>query len=371
MLNKTKKTISKFILILSIFIFITSCTNPTNFEPKVTEKENIQFQGETIVLADDISKSDVDYFLNFDVANVSINAKKSAEDDIPWNLLSGKEYYDILEKTVSDYPNFHNDAFSDLDFEKIQKGIPSIKDKNDAINKKHIVVDYFEIVISKDFKKRVKQYLKTNKNLKKNNFYDTYSNAYNALNPTEQIVANNYPSGALNVKDARESVQAHYGSHNDNTITNAKLHFSFSAAAVKEITHYTLNKWKGLDRGKQFLTAHEYDTNGITSAGPTPGHVAVADVRDYSVSNYMDLNNNLAGRTYMYNSVGQTWLGNANNIPTYASIYAQADNCSFNYRNTIASILAINSNYTIDTIGHRINAYDYHTPTQNFLVYFN
>lgn len=153
-----------------------------------------------------------------------------------------------------------------------------------------------------------------------------------------------------------------------NSITNAKLHFSWSAASVKEITQSTLNKWKGLDRGKQFMTAHEYDMNGFTSAGETPGHVAVANVRDFANRNYMDLVNNLTGRTYMFNTVGQTWLGNANNIPSYASIYSAANACTTNQKTTIPLILSINSNFTIETIGNRTSAYDYFTPTQNYLV---
>lgn len=83
----------------------------------------------------------------------------------------------------------------------------------------------------------------------------------------------------------------------------------------------------------------------------------------------MDLNNNLVGRTYMYNTVGQTWLGNANNIPAWSTIYNHVNSLSSTHKPSIQSAGDINSSYTMDNIGHYLNAYDYYTPTQGQLIH--
>ncbi len=62
------------------------------------------------------------------------------------------------------------------------------------------------------------------------------------------------------------------------------------------------------------ITPHEYDN--VPGAGAATLYIA-----DYQTS-LMDSYNNLVGRTYCYNIIGQTLLGNAKNIPDYNKIKA-------------------------------------------------
>lgn len=343
-------------------LFLNSCKNDLEEKIKLND-ELVEFQGELIKLPKNVNSIDLSNFLNF---HIDFSKIKNAKESSLQNRIPSEELYKIIGKLVKKYPNFTKESFSENDFQIFKAYFPKLKGLSEANLKKDIIFDLYEVIISKELKEEIKVYLNKNKSSKK--LYD-----FDGSNPTEDIVATNHPGSAYQIKNnTKPNVQNHYGNHNDGTITNAKLHFSLSAGCVKEIAHLTGNKWKALDRGKQFATAHEYDTNNITSAGPTLGHVAVAEVRDLSIFNYIDLRNNLTGRTYMYNTIGQTWLGNANNIPSYANIFSAADNCSTQGNISISQTLNIGgSTLTYDQLSHYLFAYNYHSPSQNILVHLD
>lgn len=363
-----KKTILS-IAVLCVFA-INSCKKdellaPTN---QINENKIIDFQGERLLLSDEISEEDVSRYLNFSIEDSNKKLRTNSENEIDWSKVPSDVFLKILYSTYAKYIDVNKEKFTDADFDFIKKGLPDIKDKEEAsTTKKHIVVDYFEILMGNEIRKEVKLFLKSNKGLRPDNL-QSYQSSYNALNPTEQSCAANHPVAAVNVQTARTQAINTFGNHNDNTVTNARFHAFWSAGMVKEICHSTLNKWKGLDRGKIFATAHEYDTNQILNCANDPNHVASFGVRNYGLCNYMDLNNNLVGRTYMYNTVGQTWLGNANNIPSYASILTYVNGLSSTLKTTTQQILGMSSSYSMDTIGHYLDAMDYHTPTADQLV---
>ncbi len=104
--------------------------------------------------------------------------------------------------------------------------------------------------------------------------------------------------------------------------------------------------------------------------------------RDYNVKlqtpqGAMDLHNNLVGRTYMYERVGQTWLGTANNIPDVFQIktdfYAMSKQY-FEYSVSQNAILSLSASYNWDSLEDYNNAMDYNTTytapfTKEKLVY--
>jgi hypothetical protein len=353
-----------------VFIF-SSCKNK-EIIPDINSNTTINFQGEKLQLSSEITENDVDNYLNYSVDTYNKNLKNNVENDIDWSKVPSEVFYKILYSSIAKFPDMSKESYTDDDFAFVKKGLTELKDKEEAfIAKKHIVVDYMEILIGKEIKKEVKLFIKSNKGAKPVSIIDWLSPSYSQLNPTEQDCAAAYPLGANDVKKAKDQAYAYFPGMLDNTTSNAKFHAFWAAGMVKEICHTTLNKWKGLDRGKKFATAHEYDTNNIVAGVWTPGHIAVFNVRDYVLANYMDLNNNLVGRTYMYNTVGQTWLGNANNIPAYATIFNYVSyNCSITQKTSIQAILDMSSGYTnTDNLGHYTNAFDYHPTTNGQLVY--
>jgi len=346
-------------------LYFNSCSEKKD----VINPQQIDFYEEKMNLVNGLTSQDVADYLNYDVHTFSKNVRESVPNEIDWSKVPSDYFQRVLKETIEKYPDMRKENFTDDEFEFFKKAFPEFKDKQEAfVSKKHIVVDYLEIIIGKEIKKEIKNYLQKNKNLKPSNL-QSYQANYNSLNPTEQSVSSNHPLGANDVNKARTQAMAYFGTHNDNTITNAKFHAFWSAGMVKEICHTTLNKWKGLDRGKKFATAHEYDTNNIQNCAFVANHTAVFNVRNYGLCNYMDLNNNLIGRTYMFNTVGQTWLGNANNIPSYATIYSHVNSLNSSLKNTVNGIISINPSYTLDNLGHYLNAMDYFTPTAGQLVH--
>jgi hypothetical protein len=322
-----------------------------------------------LLLSNELTEIDVNNYLNYRIETYSKNLRNNIENEIDWSKVPSEVFIKILYASVAKFPDMKKENYSDEDFNFVKKGLPELKDKQEAfVIKKHVVVDYLEILIGKKIRNEVKLYLSTQKKSKPQNI-DSYKAAYNGLNPTEQSCAAAYPTGALDVEKARTQAVAYFGDHIDNTPTNARFHAFWAAGMVKEICHTTLNKWKGLDRGKKFATAHEYDKNNVLNCSNSPGHVAIFNVRIYGNCNYMDLNNNLVGRTYMYNTVGQTFIGNANNIPSWATIFNYVGGLSSTHKPNAQTASDFYSSYTIDNIGDYLNAYDYYTPTTGQLVH--
>lgn len=356
------------IILTTVVVFMGSCEKESLESDKV-EYSTIDFYGEKLQLSEEITEADVYNYMNYTVTDQTKGLRVDDDSKIDWSKVPSEVFDKILNATLATYPDMSKEIYTDDDLAFVKKGLPELKSKEDAfLYKKHIVVDYLEILIGKEIKNKVRFYLKSQKSLRPSGYFSTIQNSYNLLNPTEQDCASTYPLAANRVNQAKNETFARFGSHNDNTITNARFHGFWSAAMVKEITHLTLNKWKGLDRGKKFATAHEYDTNGVIACTPVQGYTALFNVRSFGLCNYMDLVNNLVGRTYMYNTVGQTWLGNANNIPSYDQIFNHINSLSGTKKNTISEIQGIHPEYTFDNLGNYINAYDYHQPS-TILVY--
>lgn len=363
-----KKTILS-IAVLCVFA-INSCKKEELSVPinQISENKVIDFQGERLLLSDEISEEDVSRYLNFSIEDSNKKFRTNPENEIDWSKVPSDVFLKILYSTYAKYPDITKEKYTDEDFDFIKKGLPDIKNKEEAFSiKKHIVVDYLDILMGKEIRKEVNLFLKSKRVLRPDNLYSMV-NSYKSLNPTEKSCATNYPTAAINVEAARTEAFNNFGNHTDGTTTNARFHAFWSAGMVKEICQSTLNKWKGLERGKIFATAHEYDTNQILNCASDPNHVASFGVRNYGLCNYMDLNNNLVGRTYMYNTVGQTWLGNANNIPSYSTILTYVNGLSSTLKTTTQQILNMSSSYSMDNIGHYLDAMDYHTPTADQLV---
>lgn len=82
----------------------------------------------------------------------------------------------------------------------------------------------------------------------------------------------------------------------------------------------------------------------------------------------MDLHNNLAGRTYMYNQI-TTFLGVAGNIPSDGQIKNHLAGLTYSKKNSASEIMQMSSSYNYYDLGHIYNAMNYHTPTSGILVY--
>lgn len=355
----------RFILFFFVF-FVFSCNSIKNEINPSTKKTNLilEFQGESILMVDGLEEKDLYNYVNFEINHFSKNAridkeKKSFSTGVPTEVL-----FKMIEEILKKYPDFEQDDFSDKEFLEINSKIPSISSKDEAKTKKSIIFDYYEIIVSKELEKEVEQYNKINKKAR------GVGDSYYALNPTERLMVDVYPIAANQVQQAREKAYEYtrlafnlteaQRLTTDAKAANAFQHSFWNAAMVKEIAQNTGNKWKGLNRAKLFGTAHEYSAT-------------IQGFQDfYEDHSYMDLQNNLVGRTYMYNTVGQTWLGNANNIPNYETIKNHIkNNCSYTYKTRPGSlsVFPMNSNYSVYTLGDLLNAYDYFTPTQSQLVY--
>jgi hypothetical protein len=205
--------------------------------------------------------------------------------------------------------------------------------------------------VKKDIEKMATKYLKGLK-LKKVMY---------TITATENILISNDPLGAFWVNEgatrATYVAGSFFGSGNIdyNDGPNAFLHSLWNALAVKELCHFSGNKWTSLERTKKFTCAHEYSSS--TPFLPVQGD-----------ANAMDLKNNLAGRTYMYETVGQTFIGNANNIPSEQQIISKLFSMNLQTKSNSQAIIAMNSNFSWSTLQDFTQAFNYHTPTKDILV---
>jgi hypothetical protein len=121
----------------------------------------------------------------------------------------------------------------------------------------------------------------------------------------------------------------------------------------------SLNKWTSLERAKKFTCAHEYEDVGGNC------------IQVVNAAHAMDLFNNLSGRTYMYNNIGTSLIGTANNIPTpiqAGSAILSTFNGNLVYFGYLGIFTTTNGlNWT--NAGQYNSAYNYYTPTQNKLVF--
>jgi hypothetical protein len=226
----------------------------------------------------------------------------------------------------------------------LKNGLPNLKNVEEASNeKKTIIYEYINLMVIKDVQKMAVEYLKKNKG----------SKVQYVLNPTEISLRNSDPLTANNVAAASnlaiQFTNELYLNTDDNKPQNAFLHSVWNAIAVRYVCQQTYNKWKGLQRTKKFTCAHEYDQFTL-------------NVKAYTSLTAMDLHNNLVGRTYMYERVGQTLIGTANNIPDVFKIKADFYSMVKKYINTApAGILVLSNNYNWESLEDYSNGMDYNT----------
>jgi hypothetical protein len=219
------------------------------------------------------------------------------------------------------FPDLDTDLPNKSDINYFNKIFPEIKNQESYLKNKVVILDYLNLLIST----RLNVILKTD--LLKNDKARILHEPNGGLSLWEDFNASMDPVYSLKVKnsaaEADQMLKEIFGTSvnldaNDNV--NAMRHAAWNMCSVSKIAQASLNKWKGLQKANIIITAHEH--KNIVTNGTLSVYIPIPSLGS------MDGYNNLVGRTYCYNTIGQTWLGNANNIPSYDKI--KADIQTFN-----------------------------------------
>lgn len=351
------RKISTIFTVALLCYFTISC-NETDLNPTLIKAESsnlltIKFQGETVVLQDGLTAESFEKYLKFRKLVEKGTEEKINTSDFKKDLskISSSEIFEIIKNGIALYP-FTQEDFSEEQIAKIKKDIPSIKDKEDAQKKKSIISDYYNLLLIKHLEKEIDK----KKNAK------VLAISPDNTNELEKQLALQDPLAAYCFGDIAKSecqtmTTEVFGCYlPDSKQLNAFKHSSWNAIGVQELVQYSRNKWTSLDRIKTFACAHEHvEVNGQWIL-PDDGSVA------------MDLHNNLAGRTYMYNQI-TTFLGVAGNIPSDGQIKNHLAGLTYSKKNSASEIMQMSSSYNYYDLGHIYNAMNYHTPTSGILVY--
>ncbi len=318
----------------------------------------MDFFNERLILRNDISVNFVENFIS-PQKDFQKKSKINAENNSVLNLISNEVFFKFVNEALLNYPNLNKELFDEKDLEKLKIGLPNLKNVDEASkDKKYIVYEYINLLVLKDIEKLAKDYLKSSKGAKVNY----------VLNPTEIACRNSDPISANSVASAAQYAKDYtlmlYGNNNDSGAENSFLHSFWNALAVRFVCVQTYKKWKGLEKTKKFTCAHEY-------------HPTILNQKLYTPQGAMDLHNNLVGRTYMYERVGQTWLGTANNIPDIGKISSDLfamQKLSQIYQDPPTNILGLSTYYNWNSLEDYNSGMDYNTSyispfTKEKLVY--
>lgn len=311
----TSRTILKVVIVLIFSAFIFSACNKDYIETdKLLQKST--FFGLKIDLTNElVTETDLKkYELQEKSFLENKKSKYSAELNKDYENISDKKLFDWIDNETKKYPNLDNDLPSKSELAYINKIFSEIKTSEDYLKNKSIIFDYINLVVSINLKVILKTDLLKNKKAK------ILHNPDGSKNYIEITNAISDPVYSLKVKNAAdEADQMCKEIFNNNNVAldgndyvNSIRHAAWNMLSVSKIAQASLNKWKGLKHAECIITAHEYDD--VPGAGAATLYIA-----DYT-SSVMDGYNNLVGRTYCYNVIGQTLFGNAKDIPSYNKI---------------------------------------------------
>jgi hypothetical protein len=340
-------------------VLLNSCQkNDITFPLAISSpQKTIKFQGETIVLQNELTTKDVENYLinqTTDIATDAKNFRVDAEVKIDWSKISMEQLLGFIAESFKKYPDLKKDNFDDEDMKKISKDIPSIQKKEDAKLKKSVVADYYNLLVIKDVEKLIEKALKNAKVLID---YGTSSEFEKQKAKDDPLAGMCF--GQIAKPQAEVITNDVFNEYlDDGEKNNAFKHTAWNAIGIQELTQRTLAKWSSLNRIKKLASAHEYILPPNTTTW----------VLGNDISNAMDLHNNMVGRTYMYRTVS-TFLGIAGNIPTNSKIRDDMKVFTFSKKTSSSQILSLSSSYNWTSLGDWQNAMDYHTPTEKNFVY--
>lgn len=159
-------------LSLVICYLTFSCSkNDSNLIPSKIENQEthntVKFQGESVRLQEGVSEQDFINYLKF--TQKDNNARTSGDKPIrtsnfkrDWSKIPMSLIYEIIGQGMKIYP-FSKGDFTDEQVIKIKNDIPSVKDKADANNKKSIISDYYNVLLSKYLDKELEKWIKKNR----------------------------------------------------------------------------------------------------------------------------------------------------------------------------------------------------------------
>jgi hypothetical protein len=296
--------------------------------------------GEKIKFPSDITKSEVDAYLKN--LNALDNGKSlRLESKVDWSLIPLETTHEMIKTSMKNYPDLTKEEYQEEDIAKFKKVISEIKNNEDIKNKKSTLFEYYNLLVIKDIEKLAKEFLKKGKLANDNNACRVLAASQDPIGANIVLLAAAHASNCTKTVYNTNNIDA-------NDFVNAFRHSFWNAWGVRQLCVASLNKWRSLDRMKKFASAHECYNQLIFNA--------------------MDLNNNLVGRTYMYETVGQNWYGAANNIPSQETIITKIKNFSNNPKTTIDEIMAMSVSYNWASLGYVENCMGYHTPTSGKLV---
>lgn len=316
------KTIFRFQWVaIATLLGVASCkqnesieATPTTQAVKVTVPDKfIQFNGTTVRLPGSASEKlfllenhkEIMQFAVAEVQKSSANARTSAEDFI--SKIPGTTIMEILQKEAGKYPklDFSKEQLEEGMLERITKDFPDIKTQKEAIDKSEIIAQYYDKLLRDDLIK----------GLKKIHLEGLRPNGIQELSLPGGFawIAVIYPITANTVWNnkglADIMTDIFMGGNVDGTQSNAFRHAVWNAFSVSGMRETGFSRNSSLEDVKNVTSAYESVHVGPSwAAGSFSGYVSfLGDLvieQSRAENNAMDLNNNLVGRTFMYNNMG-------------------------------------------------------------------
>jgi hypothetical protein len=365
--------------VIVLVVLLTACQSDKLIDAKqstvLVADKFVEFEGMTVRLPNEVSE---EFFRMTDGKNLVAYAIKEIEKSLPNTRVAAQDYLsgipwstiiEILNRESQKYPklDYSKEKLEDNILEKVKKDIPSIKNHKDAIDNSTFIFDYYNRLLRNDLLKEVKK------------IKHSGAKTQEAVPPGFYYCAYFYPQTALALNNAKNTVEdniVNYVGENDDTgFTNAFRHSSWNAIGVANCRKSGDSKLNALRNVRTLTSA--YESSGVIPVflmvANDPSILIVDDLALFhkkgNAPSAMDLNNNMIGRTYLYNNMGYwPWQ-----VPTSGKIMDQMKIRAIYLRDSgaISDLVSIQNSYDINDSNNawlRLYLWEYYNDMTRTLV---